>query len=164
MRFILMLVALAGLSACAAGPAPLEHAHSSADSLARAVLDAIERRDLGALNLLAVSEREFQEHIWPELPAARPERNLPLSYVWGDLHQKSDMMLRAMLAKHGGQKYVLRSVRFTGPTTSYETYLVHRDSELTVVDASGAELRLRLFGSMLENDGRVKVFSYMVDD
>ena len=51
------------------------------------------RRDRARLDALALSEQEFRDHVWPDLPAARPERNLPFSYVWGDLHQKSNISL-----------------------------------------------------------------------
>jgi hypothetical protein len=102
--------------------------------------------------------------VWPDLPAARPERNLSPSFVWGDLHQKSNIMLRGTLAAHGGKKYALVSMRFLGETTQYESYRVHRESELTVKEADGTERPLRVFGSVLEKDGRYKVFSYVIDD
>ncbi len=57
-----------------------------------------------ALRDLALNEIEFREQVWPELPAARPERNLPFSYVWGDLRQKSDANLERTLARHGGRR------------------------------------------------------------
>jgi hypothetical protein len=132
-------------------------------ALAQSVLDGIERADLAVLQALALNEREFRDHVWPELPAARPERNLPFSYVWGDLHQKSDAALRATLAAHGGRHYDLVSVRSAGETTRYDTYTVYRETVLSVRDAGGAELTLRLFGSSIEKNATWKVFSYVVD-
>ena len=87
-------VALAAIVACSRAP-PLANTHSSASSLASAVLDALARRDRAALKALALNETEFRDHVWPELPAARPERNLPFSYVWGELRQKSLQALAA---------------------------------------------------------------------
>lgn len=164
MRLAIALLLSTCLAACAPASRPLAHSYDSADALAGAVLSAIESRDIDALNRLALNEQEFREHVWPELPAARPERNLPLSYVWGDLHQKSNASLGAALAKHGGKKYALRSIRFTGETTSYQSYRVHRDSELTVTDNEGRDQPVRLFGSVIEKDGRFKVFSFVVED
>jgi hypothetical protein len=162
------LVALLGLGyfACAgpAAPSPLTHPHTSSDALARAVLDGIARRDADALRALSLTEGEFRAHVWPELPAARPERNLPFSYVWGDLRQKSETSLQVLLAKHGGQRYELSGVRFAGDDTKYPSYVVHRESVFVVRDQAGAEQQLRLCGSMLEKDGQWKVFSYVVDD
>lgn len=112
---------------------------------------------------LALSEQEFRDHVWPDLPAAKPERNLPFSYVWGDLRQKSQAGLAGILATHGGHRYELVGVRFDGTSTRYGTCEVHRDTVLTVRDPSGMQQDVELFGSSVEQDGRWKVFSYVVD-
>ena len=162
MRLFLNALAAILVSSCAS--APLPNSHQSADALARAVLAAIETRDTNALHTLALNREEFTEHVWPDLPAARPERNLSPSFVWGDLSQKSNIMLRETLAAHGGKKYEFIRIRFLGETTPYASYRVHRESELTVRDAEGHERQLRVFGSVLEKEGRYKVFSYVIDD
>jgi hypothetical protein len=151
------------LFAAGCSSAPLEGSHASPEALAQAVLDSVERRDLDALSTLALNEAEFREEVWPELPAARPERGLPFSYVWGDLHQKSAAALQQSLSVHGGKGYMLKAVNFSGGTTQYKTYLVHRESALIVTDADGRERELGLFGSVLEKDGRFKVFSYVIE-
>jgi hypothetical protein len=163
MRLATSLLLACSVIACARTP-PLPHSQESPEALARAVLVAIERRDAEALNNLALNEDEFREHVWPELPASRPERNLPLSYVWGDLHQKSNAALGQTLARHGGRKYELRAVRFTGEATEYSSYRVMRKSEVTVRDPQGGEQNLRVFGSVIEKGGRFKVFSYVTED
>jgi hypothetical protein len=131
--------------------------------VAQAVIDAVSAGNGAALASLALSEQEFREHIWPELPAARPERNLPFSYVWGDLHQKSDTNLAATLTKYRGQRLTLVEVRH-GEVTRYKSYTVHRDSVFVVRTADGASVDVRLCGSMVEQAGRWKVFSYVVND
>jgi hypothetical protein len=156
----LVLFAAALLSGCSA---PLPNSSESPEALARAVLAAIEHRDRDALLRLALNRQEFTDYVWPELPAARPERNLSAGYVWGDLNQKSNLTLQKTLAAHGGRKYELVSVKYLGKTTPYDSYLVHRETELTIRDAEG-ERQLRLFGSVIEKGGRFKVFSYVVDD
>ena len=158
-----LIVLLLLLGACGPLVPPLENTQASPSALAGAVLSALERRDLVALRALAVTEQEFRDHVWPELPAARPERNLPFSYVWGDLRQKSDASLSNTMAAHGGKHYDLVAVRSLGEVTPYETYLVHRETELAVKDVDGAAINLRVFGSILEKDGQFKVFSYVVD-
>lgn len=160
-----LLIALtSALSLCSCAPSPLPSSQDSPESLARAVLEAISARDQAALHALALNREEFIEHVWPELPAARPERNLSSSFVWGDLNQKSNLSLRDTLAAHGGRRYDFIAIRFLGETTEYPSYRVHRESELTVKDADGREQHLRAFGSVLEKGGRYKVFSYVIDD
>jgi hypothetical protein len=147
--------------ACSRVP-PLAHTYQSPSSLASAVLDALARRDRAALEALALNETEFRDHVWTQLPAARPERNLPFSYVWGDLRQKSAQALGAALSREGGKRYELIDVRFAD-ATDYRRYRVHRETTLRVRDDSGMERDLRVFGSMLEQGGVWKVFSYVVD-
>ena len=162
LRLLALLLAAIAAVSCGSVP-PLASEYRTADALAEAVLDALARGERAPLERLAVDEREFRDHIWPDLPASRPERNLPFSYAWGDLRQKSSNQLTTTLAAQRGQHYRLRRVRFA-ETTPYEHYRVHRQSTFDVVHASGAESSLRLCGAFLEKDGVWKVFSYVVDD
>jgi hypothetical protein len=142
---------------------PLADMSASSEALAAAVLDALARGDRARLDTIALTEREFRDHIWPDLPAARPERNLPFSYVWGDLHQKSRIGLSQTIARYGGKRHELRRVTFGGKTP-YGAYTVHRDTTFDVVDASGVPETIRVCGSFVEKDGAWKVFSYVVDE
>lgn len=151
-------------SGCGPSTPLLSNAHPSAEALATAVLAAVERRDIVSLTQLALNEQEFREHVWPELPAARPERNLPFSYVWGDLHQKSESFLAQTIQEHGGRRYTLLGVRFDGESTAYPSYAVYRETVVRVRDESGRNVDLRVFGSSVVKDGHWKVFSYVTDD
>jgi hypothetical protein len=158
----LSLIVVLGAAGCSS-QAPLANSRRSSEALATAVLDAVARGDRPGLEALALSEQEFRDHVWPDLPAAQPERNLPFSYVWGQLRQKSQAGLAATLAKHGGQRYEIVSVRFEGPSTRYSTCEVHRQTVLTVRGPDGVKQDLRLFGSSVEQGGAWKVFSYVLD-
>jgi hypothetical protein len=160
---VLLFVTL--LSACGTpgSHGPLAYTVDSPEALGREVLDALSRRDRARLDELALSEEEFRDVVWPQLPASRPERGWPFDYVWGDLHQKSVGYLGATLEGLGGQRLELIGIRFTGETTDYAAFLVHEDSILDVRTPAGETRRIRAFGSMIEHDGRVKVFSYVVD-
>jgi hypothetical protein len=154
----LLAVAMVGCTS-----APLSHTEPSSEALARSVLDALEHRDAHRLQALALSESEFEQRVWPGLPAARPERNMPWTYVWMELRQKSDTFLRRTLSQHGGRRYTLESVRFAGSSTEHGDYRVHREAILSVRDTMGRSYDLKILGSMLETDGGWKVFSYVVD-
>jgi hypothetical protein len=161
LRRTFLITALSLVGACSRVP-PLTNVSASPEALAGAVLEALSRRDRARLDSLAVSEQEFRDHVWPDLPAARPERNLPFSYVWGDLRQKSTISLAQTLDAHGGKRQTLQRVTFAG-VTPYAHYKVHRDARFAVADASGAAQTIRVCGSFLEKDGGWKVFSYVVD-
>ena len=99
------------------GPRPQETVRLSAtfespEAVARAVVEGLRGGDLAALKGLALSETEFKHLVWPKLPAARPERNLPMDYVWGDLAGKSDANIRARLGGWQDRGFVLVSLSF----------------------------------------------------
>lgn len=156
------VLALAASVACGRVP-PLTNTHPSPSSLASAVLDGLAKGDRAALEALALNETEFRDHVWPRLPAARPERNLPFSYVWGELRQKSMQTLTGVMSREEGKRYDLIDVRFSA-VTDYQTYRVHREATFRVRDASGVERDLRACGSMIEEGGAWKVFSYVIED
>ncbi len=160
---LLLLVVVLPAAACRPPQTPLAHTFDSPDALAREVLDRLARRDQAGLLALALSHDEFETHVWPRLPASRPERNTPLSFVWGRLKQQSDMSLAGTVARHGGTRHELQQVVFDGEVTDYGTYTVHRESALVVGMPDGTTDRIRVFGSVIEQGGRYKVFSYVVD-
>lgn len=151
------------IAGCGRRSTPLSHTFPSADALATAVLDAVARNDGAGLQALALSEVEFREHVWPELPVSRPERGVPFDYVWGDLSQKSRGYLQQTLAAHRGRRYRLVKVEFLGNATRYRTFEVARKAQLIVRDERGQEQAVRLFGSVLKSDSEFKLFSYVVD-
>ncbi len=160
--FLLSSLPAVLLGSCRQPVPPLQNTYTSADALADALLRAVAARDSGRLQGMALSEQEFRDHVWPELPAARPERNMPFSYVWGDLRQKSELALSATLREFGGRTFVLRGVTFD-EVTNYQTYRVHRQAVIEVADADGGARTLRLCGSMIEKDGAWKVFSFVTE-
>jgi hypothetical protein len=165
MRAFLTACGLAMAAACTTPPPPLSSTFDSPDALGRAVLAAFQAGDREALLRLALTEQEFRQRVWPELPSARPERNLPFSYVWGDLKQKSDASLSRLLARYRGHRGELTQVRFDDARTPYKTFVVHRKSVFAIREGGGeATEEIRLCGSMIEQAGQWKVFSYVVDD
>ncbi|MEW6321399.1 MAG: hypothetical protein AB1635_09955 [Acidobacteriota bacterium] len=146
------------------GSAPPSRTFGSLEALGEAVLDAIAAGDRAALAALALSEAEFRQHVWPELPASRPARNLPVEYVWGQLAQRSAQSLEQTLARYGGRRYRLERVSFAGETTRYATFDVRRDTEIIATDDTGRTSVLRLFGATLVRHGRFQVFSFVIAD
>jgi hypothetical protein len=154
----------AAVNASRTAPAPLTHTYASPDALAKAVIDAMEEGDLDRLQALALTEEEFRTHVWPHLPASRPERNVPFDFVWGTLRQNSEGHLRQTLAGFPDGSVELRRVESAGETSDYGDVVVRRDTTLLVAGTDGRERVVRLFGSLIEQDGAWKVFSYVVDE
>jgi hypothetical protein len=159
------LVALfAWLNAARSLPDPLAGTRGSPEAVAEAVLEAMAAGDTACLRALALTEEEFRGHVWPHLPVSRPEVNMPFDVMWGMLAQTSHGYLRQTLAAVDGDRLVLRSLRFAGASSTYGQVRVHRDAELVVAGRDGDERIVRVFGALVEQEGRWKVFSYVADD
>ena len=160
----LLVSVIAVTAACTPRPpARFANTFASKEALARAVAGAIAARDARRLESLAISEAEFRESIWPQLPASRPEVGMPVDYVWADTSTKSRGHLARLLSTYGGRRLEIESVAFGRPTTNYGTFRVHGGTRLTVRTIEGEERTVRLLGSMVEAAGGWKVYSYIVD-
>jgi hypothetical protein len=169
----LLLASVVALSGCNGSPKaseagnlgpPLSGLFDSPEALARAVLEAFAREDVEGLKALPLSKEEFRVHVWPKLPASRPERNVPFDYGWTDLHQKSVGSIASNFKRYRGRSFELVAITFQGDETDYESFVVRRKSMLQVKDRdTGEELSLALFGSVMEWNGKYKLFSYVTD-
>jgi hypothetical protein len=145
-------------------PPPLSYTFDSPEALTQAFLDALYLEDVDALKKFGLNEGEFRLHVWPELPVSQLDKPLPFEYGWNDLHQKSMNSLRRTYATYGGKKLKFIRLEFEDETTDYETFKVLRDARVVVLDEErNEEMRLDLFGSIMEKRGRFKLFSYVTD-
>lgn len=142
----------------------LSQTFSSPEAIARAVLEGIAKEDVEALEQLPLSKDEFRLYVWPKLPSSRPERGVPFEFAWADLHQKSTGSIAQNFRRFKGRKLELLEMKFQNETTDYGTFKVHRDARVRVRDAAtGQEGWLDLFGSVMEWQGKYKLFSYVTD-
>ena len=88
---------------------------------------------------------------------------MPFEYAWGQMKQRSDGSLDGTVGRYSGRTLKFIRARFTGETTTYQSFAVMRDSEIVAADESGRELIVRLYGSAMVKDGRYKLYSYVVD-
>jgi hypothetical protein len=160
---MLCSILLGGMGACRPAPPPLVATFDSPEALARAVIDRVAERDAAGLQALALTRDEFAAYVWPHLPASRPETNMPVEFVWDRLKRSSDLHLARTLARRGGARYQLVSVSFRGEQSRYGAFTVMRDSELTVRTAAGEIDTVRLFGAVVSDGYRYKLFSFVVD-
>jgi len=164
MRLLIVLAAslLLGLPGCSRS-APLTNTRPSSHALAQAVVDALAGGERTQLQALAMTEQEFRDLVWPELPASRPERNTPFSFVWSDLRQKSNLALGARMSEFAGRLYKVQDVVFEGESR-YGDVIVHRSALVEALPQGGGPAeRLRVSGSFIERRGAWKVFSYVSD-
>jgi hypothetical protein len=168
-RLATLMVTVAVAACAATAPAPsmtakpgLEPAFATVDELVAATVTALEAKDLDRLRQLAVTREEFRDLVWPGLDASRPERNLTWEFVWSQHEMRHERGLRRALDQFGGQHLEVRAIRFEG-VTEHGTYRLHRSSTLEVVGPDGSVRTVRVFASVIEAEGRYKIYSFITD-
>ena len=149
-------------------PPPAEPGHLAAsaphaDALAKKFLDALAQNDEAAMKALRITKEEFCLYVWPELPSSKVP-NLSCDFAWGQATLNSDAGFYGDLKRHKGKRYELISLKFTERTEYYKNFNIHKDARLKIKDEKGTEREVKLFGSMLEMNGKFKLFSFTIDD
>jgi hypothetical protein len=160
--FLLLFLVITSACSRVVEPVPLTPGYDSKDAAATAFLQALAARDTETLAQQVVTQKEFLKHIWPSLPASRPDVGMPADRAWAEQAQRNSTFLAQTLATHGGRRYELVVVSFGAPATTYGTFTIHPETTLDVRDATGVQ-EVRLFGSMIESGGRWKIYSFVVD-
>ena len=127
-----------------------------------ATVTALEAKDLDRLRQLAVTREEFRDLVWPGLDASRPERNLTWEFVWSQHEMRHERGLRRALDDFGGRRLEVRGISFQG-VTEHGAYRLHRSSALEVAGPDGSPRTVRLFASVIESEGRLKIYSFITD-
>ncbi len=161
---LFLLSLLLAVSACGRGndPIPFTPGYESKDAAVTAFLQALAARDRDTLMAQAVSQTEFLKHIWPALPASRPDVGMPADRAWTEQAQRNANFLAQTLGEHGGRRYELVAASFDGTATKYGSFTIHPKTTLDIRDEFGVR-EVRLFGSMIESGGRWKIYSFVVD-
>jgi hypothetical protein len=124
------------------------------------LLEALEKKDTAALVGMMISEKEFKEWLWWEFPASRPETNISSQFAWDNHAINSSKGLRLALRDFGGNKLVYVSHRFEEAEDKYQTFVIHTKTRVMVADTTGKEWEMKVFGSVVEMNGRYKLLSY----
>lgn len=130
------------------------------------MLAAFQQGDREALDAFRLTEREHNEVIWPELPAA--EADYPLELAWRNIQMRNQRAvpraaggLRRTFERSGPPEF--ESVECEGGVESFDTFVVHTDCHVRF-RAGDAAYRVQLFKDVLVRNGGYKVFRYYDED
>ena len=140
-------------------PRPLINGQPDPEALAKRFLEYLSANDAKAIQSLRLTKREFCEYVWPELSSSQIP-NVTCDWTWEQATLKSDGGLSELLPRHAGKRYELALVRFAGGTEDHYTYRIHKDTRMVLVDENGERTEVGILGSMLELDGKYKLFSF----
>ncbi len=141
---------------------PLLHLSNGAPSREELVeqwVAAIETRDSAALGRLHVTPGEFIGLYYPNSVYTSPPYRQSPSLVWFRMVNSSSRGSTRVMQRHGGHPFPLRGLRCEeapmprGPIRVWSPCLVQREGDSTAPDQ-------RLFGPILEHEGRFKFLTY----
>ena len=133
------------------------------DELVERIVTALERSDTMAFEPLAMGVEEFAWLYYPTAPTAQPPYELPPGVAWLQIQQRNrDGVLRA-LREFGGMDLSFGGYRCAAEPTSEGENRMWNDCVVTLARAGEPARELRLFGTILERDGRFAVVSFTND-
>lgn len=133
----------------------------SKDSLAAQVLSAIAAHDSVGLAALVVTRAEFGWLIFPAHRYSRPPYELDPAIFWMQVQSASAPGIAQVLARYGGTRLTFRSLRCDADTVQ----AIGRDVAMwsrcvTDFEVDGQRASARLFGTIVERDGVMKLLGY----
>lgn len=141
-------------------PTALTGGAASRDDVARAFLAAVQAQDTVAVKQLLVSRAEFAWLIFPDHKYAAPPYELDPAIFWGQMGSESAKGVGRLFRRFGGKALAFRSLECSrdtvqmrqGPATLWGSCVTH-------YRANDSTVALRIFGTIIERDGRFKLLS-----
>jgi hypothetical protein len=132
----------------------------SAESLAAAIVEAVEERSAETLKRLLILPEEFEAILWPEFPASRPYSNVTAADAWGNhMGHVIGGVGKGLGAWEGGalrfRRLSARGVMRYANFNLVDGVLIH------AVDARGRDVVFDFATTFVERNGRWKVYIYM---
>ena len=158
--YILLTVLFAYSSLVGCEKRVWENSLDSPDQLGLAVVDALNREDIGQLNRLRVQREEYLDWIWPAFPASRPPNNFPGDFAWSNLNKKCNIGMKKWIAHFGGVNLKFVAIRFDRPKETYQGFQLLRGTVLTLQNVAGEKRELQILGSVVVKNDRYKLLSY----
>jgi hypothetical protein len=144
--------------------ATLSGGAASREELAKRFLVAVAARDSVALRGLAVSRAEFAWLVFPQHLYRRPPYELDPGTFWMQLTQGSAKGMARVLERHGGTPLEFQDMTCARDTLQLAAGAMTMWGDCSLRYQTGdSTLTRRLFGSMVELDGVVKLLSYSND-
>ncbi len=135
----------------------LRHAAASTKALVDRWAQAVATSDTATLNALLLDRAEFAWLYYPDSRMSLPPYEAPPGLLWGQLLASSNEGAALVMRRFGGRPFRVAALRCPAPSVTEGRNRLHERCEVQV----GAERGFaRLFGTILERDGRFKFLGY----
>lgn len=138
----------------------LRHAAPSRDALVARWAAAVAGSDTATLNALVLDRAEFAWLYYPTSRMSLPPYEAPPALLWGQLLASSEEGITQLLRRHGGQRFQVDAVRCPEPPVAEGDNRLHERCEVRMRTPGDALPPARLFGTIVERDGRFKFLGY----
>ena len=132
----------------------------SPSALASRVLGALSAGDTALLSSVRLTEREHDELVWPELPAASPEVNYPVDLAWQNIQTRNHAAVASLTRAYEGHELGLEYVECRGGTQEFQTFVVLTDCYVGFRDGRDTVVERQLFKDILRMNGEHKIFRF----
>ena len=137
----------------------LRNASPSREALVRRFMKDLSSRDSLDLRAATISPREFADLLYPTSPNSRPPYRLSPAFVWMRLAGQSHSGLTRVLQRRGGQRFGYAGHACQSNPEIQGKNRLWTGCLVTLVGGSADTTRQRLFGTIVERDGRFKFVS-----
>jgi hypothetical protein len=139
---------------------PFEGGASSATELALMILDALEYKDTETLGRLRVTYPEFRDILWPEFPESRPATGISADDAW--ILMRTDIASGALygINHYGGMPLEFEALSFETGLIRFTNFNLYKGVRIHVRRPDGGPEILRFVNTIVERDGKWKVYGY----
>lgn len=142
-------------------PATLTGGASSREALVRRFFSALAAADTADLRAMALSRAEFAYLVYPSSPYTRPPYRQSPELVWLQLQSSGASGLGRLLDRARRYRYV--NHRCNATPAREEQNRLWRQCQAKVVRAPGDTATVRMFGVIVEREGRFKFANFETD-
>jgi hypothetical protein len=153
-------VALTRFRACCGRVDSLAGGESSRDALIRRFVQSIEARDTTALRGMLLNRDEFAWLYYESAPQGLPPYNLSPALLWFMLEGNSGKGLARALSEYGGRPLGYAGHQCAATSRRESANRLVGPCVVRRIEPRGDTVSVRLFGLLIERDGRWKFLSY----
>ena len=144
-------------------PTALSGGSLSREVLVRRFLRAVQWRDTADIRAMVLDRAEFAHLYYPSSPYTRPPTVQAAPLAWFLLLRNSEKGITRVFNRFGGQHLEYVSHHCDAQPSTEGKNLFWEDCTVDVNVPAEGIVRRKLFGSILERDGRFKFLSYAND-
>ena len=141
-------------------PDSLRHASPDIDDLVQRWARAIQARDTAALNAMVLDRAEFAWLFYPTNKLALPPYEMPPALMWENILANSDAGARRAIDRLAGRPLVVQRVSCTQPAVQEGVNRVYERCVVTLRAGPETIRDARVFGTIIERNGRFKFLGY----